>query len=120
MRNKSEQFVEPNFDGFTLSNWKTHATFDEMLMDKLGPESWPITAGTFILIPKVSTNPENTIAALRFFSWSFMHGDGMARKVGSVRLTDLLQAKIYGMLTTITELDGKPLQWCIHDLAEQH
>jgi phosphate transport system substrate-binding protein len=98
------------------SNWKTHATFDEMLTDKPGPESWPITAGTFIVIPIVATNPEKTIAALKFFSWSFLCGDDIARKVGSVRLTDSLQAKIYGMLMTITEQSGKPLQWSIHDL----
>jgi len=118
LQNRGGQFVEPTFDAFTSaltnSDWKTQGTFDEMLTDKSGVESWPITAGTFVIVPKVATNPDKTIATLKFFSWAFMNGDGIARKVGSVRLTDSLQAKVYSLLTTVTDKNGKPLKWSIY------
>lgn len=117
LQNRGGQFVEPTFDAFTsaLSNsdWKTRGSFDEMLTDKSGVESWPITAGTFVIIPKVANDPEKAIATLKFFSWAFLNGDNIARKVGSVRLTDSLQAKVYTLLTTVTDKSGKPLKWTI-------
>lgn len=115
MQNHQGVFVEPSFDGFTAaltnSSWKTQAKFDEMLNDKPGNDSWPITAGTFVLIPRVTNNPEKTTAVLKFFTWGFLHGDEIAKKNGYVRLTDSLQARIFSELTRITDTKGNKLQW---------
>jgi phosphate transport system substrate-binding protein len=115
LQNHDGQFVAPTFDTFsaalTNSNWKTQAHFNEMLTDKPGPESWPITAGTFVLIQRISNDPDKTVATLQFFSWSFLHGDEIARKAGYVRLSDSLQAKIFVLFATITDKDGHKLSW---------
>jgi phosphate transport system substrate-binding protein len=118
LQNRSGQFIEPTFDAFSAalnnSDWKTRASFDEMLTDKSGVESWPITAGTFAIIPKVANDPAKAVATLKFFSWAFLHGDDIARKSGSVRLTDSLQAKIYVLFTTVKDKNGKPLSWSLY------
>lgn len=115
MQNRQGAFVEPSYAGFTAalsnSDWKTQARFEEMLNDKPGNESWPITAGTFVLLPKVTNTPEKTTAALKFFTWGFQHGDEIARKNGYVRLNDSLQARIFSDLTQITDAKGNKLQW---------
>jgi len=113
--NRDKKMVEPTFAGFnsalTNSDWKTKANFEEILTDRPGPETWPITTATFILIPRVTLTPEKTIAVMKFISWGFLHGDEIARKVGYVRLIDPLQAKVFSILLTVTDKNGQTLKW---------
>lgn len=115
LKNRSGQSVEPNFASFTAaltnSNWKTKAAFDEMLTDTAGSESWPITAGTFVLLPSSTNAPDKTVASLKFLSWAFLHGDALAKQAGYVRLNDSLQAIVFGVFATITDKSGKKLSW---------
>lgn len=115
MQNHDKLMVEPSFNGFNAalsnSNWKTQGNFEEMLTDKPGSATWPITSGTFFLIPRVADDPVKTIVAMKFLSWGFLHGDEMARKLGYVRLIDPLQAKVFGLLMTVKDKNGHPLNW---------
>ncbi len=115
LRNRDGRFVAPSASSFAaaLSNstWKTKANFEEMLTDKTGSDSWPITMGTFVLVPQAADNPNAAIATLKFFTWAFLKGDSIVSGVDFVRLPDQVQARIYRELTTITDRDGKPLQW---------
>jgi phosphate transport system substrate-binding protein len=67
--------------------------------------------GTFVLVPQAANNPDAAIATLKFFTWAFLKGDNIVSGVDFVRLPDQVQARIYRELTTITDRDGKPLQW---------
>lgn len=115
LQNHDKVLVEPSFNGFNAalsnSNWKTQGNFEEMLTDKAGNSTWPITSGTFFLIPRVTSDPAKTIVALKFLTWGFLHGDEIARKLGYVRLIDPLQAKVFGILMTVKDKDGHPLTW---------
>lgn len=115
LQNHDKLVVMPSFNGFngalSNSNWKTKGNFEEMLTDKAGNDTWPITSGTFFLIPRVSSDPARTIVALKFLTWGFLHGDELARKLGYVRLIDPLQAKVFGLLTTVKDKEGQPLTW---------
>jgi phosphate transport system substrate-binding protein len=115
VQNHDGRFVAPTSDAFasalTNSSWKTHASFEEMLTDKPGSRTWPITMGTFVIIPQTTANPDRTIAALKFFTWAFLKGDQMVGDLDFVRLPDAVQARIYNELTKITDENGKPLQW---------
>lgn len=117
MQNHDSLFVAPTLSSFaaavTNSNWKSKGLFEEMLTDRSGNESWPITSGTFALFPAVASDPAKTTAALQFISWAFMHGDEIAAKAGYVRLNDGLQAKVFAMLTAITDKNGKKLTWTV-------
>ncbi|MGZ3157780.1 MAG: phosphate ABC transporter substrate-binding protein PstS [Burkholderiaceae bacterium] len=115
LQNHDGKFVAPAPEGFASalqnSSWRTKATFEEMLTDKPGIASWPITMGTFIIVPVTAKDPEGMSATLKFFSWAFMHGDHIVNGIDFVRLPDRVQARIFKEMTKITDTQGKPLQW---------
>ena len=115
VQNREGRFVKPGADEFgaalTNSDWKTKAAFEEMLTDRPGVHSWPITMGTFVVVPMTTKTPDTTAAALRFFAWGFMKGDKLVGDVEFVRLPDMVQARIYGDLTRVSDVNGKPLKW---------
>lgn len=117
LKNRDGKFLPPSAESFaaalTASQWKSKASFDEMLTDKSGPNVWPITMGTFVIVPQVSATPEKTIAVLKFFSWGFLNGDHLVNNVDLVRLPDAIQARVYKEMTTVTDKNGKPLQWSL-------
>lgn len=115
VQNRDGKFVAPTSEAFEAalnnSSWKTQATFEEMLTDKPGPRTWPITMGTFVMVPQTTNDPEKTIAALKFFTWAFLKGDKLVGNIDFVRLPDRVQARIYNELTQITDSKGAPLKW---------
>jgi phosphate transport system substrate-binding protein len=115
IENRAGRFIAPSAFGFesALSNssWKTKASFEEMLTDQAGANSWPITMGTFVIVPQMANDPEATIATLKFFTWAFLKGDEIVNGADFVKLPDRVQARIYSELTRITDRDGKPLRW---------
>ena len=115
VQNRDGKFVAPTGEGFAsaLSNssWQTRATFEEMLTDKPGPHTWPITMGTFVIVPQTANDPDRMIATLKFFTWAFLKGDTLVDNIDFVRLPDRVQARIYNEFTQITDSNGKPLQW---------
>lgn len=115
VKNRDGKFVAPTSGSFAAaldnSSWKTKATFEEMLTDKTGLHSWPITVGTFVILPQTAGNPERMIATLKFFTWAFLKGDTIVDNIDFVRLPDHVQARIYNEFTKITDGSGKPLHW---------
>jgi phosphate transport system substrate-binding protein len=84
LKNRAGKFVSPGRASFSSalnnSSWAATGNYEEMLSDKPGSMSWPITTSTFILIPQVTNNPEKTLAAIKFFTWGFIHGDSIVGK----------------------------------------
>ena len=119
LKNRDGKFVAPSGAGFssamTNSAWASKGAYEEMLTDKPGAGSWPITAGTYAIVPQVSNTPEKTVAAIKFFTWGFVHGDDAVGKTAFVRLPDNVQGRIFGELTTITDSAGAPLKWSLSD-----
>ncbi len=115
LKNRDGKFVAPSAKTFdaALSNstWKSQGAFEEMLTDRPGSQSWPITMGTFIILNRIAAQPENTIATLRFFTWAFIKGDHVVAGSDFVRLPDQVQGRIFKDLLQITDTDGKPLKW---------
>jgi phosphate transport system substrate-binding protein len=115
LRNAEGNFVTPtpaNFESaLNHSAWKTQGNFNDMLTAKPGASSWPVTMGTFIIMPRVTTNNDKTIAALKFFSWGFMQGDRYVNNLDFVHLPDMIQAKIFSQMMTITDSHGNHLNW---------
>ena len=118
LRNRDGKFVAPTGDGFASalnnSTWKAKASFEEMLTDKPGQYTWPITMGTFVIVPQATATPQRTIATLKFFTWAFLHGDGIVDRMDFVQLPDRVQARIYNEMTKITDQSGTPLQWSLN------
>ncbi len=117
LKNRDGKFLEPTAESFAAalnaSQWKSKAMFDEMLTDKPGPNAWPITMGTFVIMPQVTNNSDKTLAAIKFFTWGFMHGDRFVNHVDLVRLPDAIQARVFKEMTTIVDTNGKQLRWIL-------
>ncbi|MES2049049.1 MAG: phosphate ABC transporter substrate-binding protein PstS [Pseudomonadota bacterium] len=118
VKNSDGKFVPPSASAFESalnnSGWKTSGSFEEMLTNRPGANSWPITMGTFVILGRNAINVEKTIAVLKFFTWGFMNGDYLVNTVDLVRLPDSIQARIYKEMTMVADASGKPLQWVPH------
>lgn len=123
LKNREGKFVSPGRMSFssalTNSAWMTRGAYEEMLTDRPGVSSWPITSSTFVLVPQVASNPEKTLTAVKFFTWGFIHGDAIVGKAEFVRLPDVVQGRIFGELTSITDAGGVPLKWSLSDVLAQ-
>ena len=117
IQNRDGRFVMPSAEAFSAalaaSSWKTQGTFEEMLTNKPGQKSWPITMGTFIILQQSAKNIDRSIATLKFFTWAFMNGDRFVNSVDFVRLPDALQARVFKEMTTVKDMTGKPLNWTL-------
>jgi phosphate transport system substrate-binding protein len=82
MLNKAGKAVAPSSESFQAAaanaDWSKAPGFYLLLADQAGAGSWPITAATFILIPRKPSKPEDAKAALKFFDWAYRKGGAMA------------------------------------------
>ena len=107
LRNAAGNFVPPSVDAFVAavraSDWYTKGDFSRSLTNMPGAASWPITMGTFAVLPRVSTTPDNTVAALRFLTWGYLNGDNLAKQANFVPLPERVQAKAYAEISKIVD-----------------
>ena len=110
LRNASGHFVSPQVSGFreavVQSAWNRKGEFTAPLVNLPGAETWPITMGTFIVVPAVSQSGPRTLAALKFLTWGYFHGDELAAKAKFVPLPERVQAIAYRELARITDASG--------------
>ena len=122
LKNRDGNFVLPGAAAFSAaianSSWMTKPEYDEMLINRPGAASWPITASTFVLVPRASSAPERTVAVLKMFTWGFMHGDEVVGKNEYVRLPEAVQGRIFGEMGSLTDAAGAPLKWSLADIMK--
>jgi len=113
MQNASGRFVIPGVEGFREavrnSAWFTKGDFTASINDGPGTDTWPITMGTYIAVPSVTTQSDRTERALRFVTWAFLHGDALARQAKFVPLPDKVQASAYREIARVTSAQGERL-----------
>ena len=81
-----------------------------ILANQPGAESWPMTAATFILIPKQPQDPAAATEALKFFAWAYAKGDKMAEELDYVPMPKKVVGEIEKMWANdIKDASGKPL-----------
>jgi phosphate transport system substrate-binding protein len=88
MINKDGKTIEPTTAAFQAAaanaDWNAVPGFGVILSDQPGGESWPMTAATFILIPKQPRDPAPAAEALKFFAWAYAKGAKMAEELDYV------------------------------------
>ena len=71
IQNKNGKFPQPEDKAFQAAaasaDWNAAPGFGISLTNQPGDEAWPITAPTFILIPKSPEKPEQIAEVLKFF-----------------------------------------------------
>jgi phosphate transport system substrate-binding protein len=114
MVNKDGKTVTPTSDAFQAAaanaDWNSVPGYGVILANQAGPTSWPMTAATFILIPKQPNDPVAAGEALKFFAWAYAKGDKMAEELDYVPMPKKVVGEIEKVWAKeIKDADGKPL-----------
>ena len=113
LRNAAGEFATAGVAGFKAalraSDWAAKGNFHASLANLPGPGVWPITMGTFVLLPRVSNQPAETARALRFLMWALLKGDSVVEGLSFVRLPDALQANAFKALSSVVDKQGRKL-----------
>jgi phosphate transport system substrate-binding protein len=117
MQNHQGAFVAPTEASFTAAaagaDWaKSAPSFNLLLIDEPGAQSWPISGATFVLVQKAQSDAAAGGAVLRFFDWGFKNGDAAAQALDYVTLPASAKAAI--RKTWAAEIkgpDGKPVYY---------
>ncbi len=91
LRNNAGNFVRPDHKAFmsaaSAADWSVPG-FAANVIDQAGPESWPIVAPTFILIPTNPTDAARSASVRRFFDWAFTNGSKLAEELEYIPLPE--------------------------------
>jgi phosphate transport system substrate-binding protein len=114
MINKDGKTVAPTSEAFQAAaanaNWNSVPGYGVILANQPGAESWPMTAATFILIPKQPDDPAAASEALKFFAWAYAKGDKMAQELDYVPMPKKIVGGIEkAWASDIKDANGKPL-----------
>ncbi|MDB5589751.1 phosphate ABC transporter substrate-binding protein PstS [Enterovirga sp.] len=108
MQNKDGAFVQPDAASFAAAaegaDWASQPGFGISLTSQPGPQSWPITGPTFVLIPKQAKDPAKNAAVIKFFDWALTNGGKLAAELDYVpvpaKLAAEIQAKAFSQIAT--------------------
>ena len=110
LNNAKGEFLAPSIASFRsallASDWSAKGTFVGTLTAMDGKKSWPITMGTFVLVPTMAEKSEATQRALKFFVWAFLNGDALVQESNFVRLPDRIQASAFKSISGIKDKSG--------------
>ena len=114
MVNKDGKIVSPTSEAFQAAaanaDWNSVPGYGVILANQPGAASWPMTAATFILIPKQPPDAAAATAALKFFAWAYAKGGKMAEELDYVPMPAEVVKQIKDMWAkSITGSDGRPL-----------
>jgi phosphate transport system substrate-binding protein len=114
MTNKDGKVVAPTSEAFQAAaanaDWNSVPGYGVILANQPGPASWPMTAATFILLPKQPPDAAAAAEALKFFAWAYAKGDKAAEQLDYVPMPKKVSAEIEkAWATEIKDASGKPI-----------
>jgi phosphate transport system substrate-binding protein len=114
MINKEGKTVSPTPATFTAAaanaKWDSQPGYGVILANQPGPESWPMTAATWILIHKQPQDPAAASEALKFFAWAYDKGQKMADELDYISMPKNVAASVKTTWShDIKDASGKPL-----------
>ena len=112
MVNKDGKTVAPTSEAFQAAaanaDWNSAPGYGLILANQPGTEFWPMTAATFILMPKQPPDPVAAAEALKFFAWAYAKGDKMAEELDYVPMPNKIVGEIEKVWASeIKDLNGK-------------
>jgi phosphate transport system substrate-binding protein len=115
MQNKDGKTVSPTAAAFQAAaanaDWNSVPGYGVILANQPGAESWPMTAATFILIPKQPQDTTAATEALKFFAWAYAKGGKMAEELDYVSMPAKVVSEIQAMWAKdIKDGTGQPLK----------
>ena len=114
MVNKDGKTVQPG--GFSVqaaaanADWSSVPGYGVILANQPGAGSWPMTAATFILVPKQPTDAAAAAEALKFFAWAYAKGEKMADELDYVPMPKGVIEQVEKLWASdVKDSGGKPL-----------
>ncbi len=111
MVNKDGKTVEA--DGASVkaaaanADWAKSDGFYLLITDQAGAGVWPISASTFILMPKKVKDAASSEEALKFFAWAYANGDKAAEELDYVPMPENVKKLVMSTWAGITGPDSK-------------
>jgi phosphate transport system substrate-binding protein len=94
VQNSAGNFVVPDAASFqaaaSSADWKADKDFHLVLTNAPGEDAYPITATTFVLMPKAPKSPDRSAAAIDFVRWTLENGKPQAETLNYVPLPPAL------------------------------
>ncbi len=113
MVNKDGKTVEANGETVQAAaanaDWEHSDGFYLIITDQAGANSWPISASTFILMPKTVPDAAAAGEALKFFAWAYANGDAAASELDYVPMPAAVKKLVESRWSEIKGSDGKPV-----------
>ena len=82
MINRAGKVVAPTVEAFQAAaasaDWKSQPGYGVILANQPGDASWPMTAATFILMPRTPPDIAAAREVLKFFDWTYAKGQNTA------------------------------------------
>jgi len=98
LQNAAGKFVTPSAETFSKAaesaDWANAKDFDLVMTNAPGPDAYPITATTFVLMPTHPEDAAKSRAVLDFFRYALEHGGEQATKLDYVPLPSALAQQI--------------------------
>ncbi|MDE2399177.1 MAG: phosphate ABC transporter substrate-binding protein PstS, partial [Burkholderiales bacterium] len=96
MKNAAGVYVEPGAENVKAAaagaQWSK--SFFQMLTNQPGKAAWPISGATFVMMHIVQDKPAQATSVLKFFDWSYAHGDAAAEQLDYVTLPESVKNMI--------------------------
>lgn len=112
LQNRDGNFVEPGIVSFQAAaanaDWQSVPGFGVVLVNQPGPQSWPISGATFILMHRDQADPAKASAILDFFRWCYENGAESAKALHYVPLPPVVHQQVTASWSAITS-GGKPV-----------
>lgn len=112
LRNRAGNYVEPTLENITAAAAGAAPTLPEDLrvsiVDAPGPNSYPISAFTYILVYQEQRDPVKGRALAEFLWWALDEGQAYAPNLHYAPLPEAVRAKARALIKTIS-YQGKPL-----------
>ncbi len=113
MVNAAGKVVAPGLESFqsaaASADWAKSPGFYQIITNEPGAKSWPISAATFILLPKDPKDEAAATEALKFFGWAFAHGGKAAEELDYIPMPKTVVELVKKSWAEVKGADGKPL-----------
>ncbi len=91
------------------ADWEKSEGLYLIITDQPGDNAWPISASTFILMPKKVPDAAAAGEALKFFAWAYANGDAAAEKLSYVPMPANVKKLVESRWNEIKGPDGNPV-----------
>jgi phosphate transport system substrate-binding protein len=111
MVNKDGKVVKADEQTFAAAaeraDWNSAPGFGANLNNQSGPNAWPITSASFILMHKAATDGARSADVLKFFRWALNNGQKLAVELDYVPMPANVVKQIEASWSNIKDSSGK-------------